>query len=136
MAESPRDGEGRVTPEPTPRGVIVTAAGPTLRTVLHDFALPTFRRLADRWGYEVHAAEVQVDGEGASEAADGGAVGRNQRRLALAHGWLSGRHLCRRGREAISRGSKFGVGDLNPAHQDRLQHADKLLTVMDLYRED
>lgn len=69
MSESPREArEGEPGPS-RPRGVVVTAAGPTMRTVLHQLALPTFRRLADRWGYDVHAAEVQVDGEGASAAA-------------------------------------------------------------------
>jgi hypothetical protein len=69
MPESQRDAGGRVIPEPASRGVIVTAAGPTMRGVLHDLALPTSRRLADRWGYEVHADEVDEDGEGASESA-------------------------------------------------------------------
>ena len=69
MPESPRDTRGDGSGLARARGVIVTAAGPTMRTVLHDLALPTFRRLADRWGYDVHAADVKVDGEGASESA-------------------------------------------------------------------
>ena len=69
MSESPRGAGGGGSGLGRPRGVIVTAAGPTMQTVLHDFALPTFRRLADRWGFDVHAAQVQADGEGASELA-------------------------------------------------------------------
>lgn len=69
MSESPRSARGDDSGRAPPRGVVVTAAGPTMRTVLHEFALPTFRRLADRWGYDVHAVDVQVDGEGASESA-------------------------------------------------------------------
>lgn len=30
------------------RGVIVTATGPTMRSVLREHSLPTFQRLADR----------------------------------------------------------------------------------------
>lgn len=51
------------------RGVIVTAAGPRMREVLHDLALPTFRRYAERWGYEVQAEDLPVDGNGADLAA-------------------------------------------------------------------
>lgn len=69
MPQSSRDVRGDGSGVARARGVIVTAAGPTMRTVLHDLALPTFRRLADRWGYDVHAADVKVDGEGASESA-------------------------------------------------------------------
>ena len=68
---------GRVDPEPestaskspAPSGVIVTAAGPTMRAVLHELALPTFRRFAERWQYDVRAVDVPADGEGANEAA-------------------------------------------------------------------
>ena len=49
--------------------MIVTAAGPTMRAVLHELALPTFCRFAERWGYDVRAVDVAVDGEGANEAA-------------------------------------------------------------------
>jgi hypothetical protein len=42
------------TPSEIP-GVLVTAAGPQLREVLHDLALPSFRRYADCWGYHVRA---------------------------------------------------------------------------------
>lgn len=52
-----------------PRGVLVTAAGPGMRDVLHDLALPTFRRYAERWGYDLQAVDLPVDGSGADEAA-------------------------------------------------------------------
>jgi hypothetical protein len=54
---------------PAPRGVIVTAAGPTLRSVLHDHALPSFHRFAARWGYVVHAHDLDSDGAGADASA-------------------------------------------------------------------
>jgi hypothetical protein len=44
--------------------VIVTAAGPAMREVLHDLALPTFHRYAQRWGYHVRAVDLVVDGQG------------------------------------------------------------------------
>jgi hypothetical protein len=43
-------------------GVIVTAAGPTMRALLHDLAEPTFRALADRWGWELRAVDLESDG--------------------------------------------------------------------------
>lgn len=42
-----------------------------MRGVLEDLALPTFRRFAHRWGYEVHAELLPVDGTGADAAAQG-----------------------------------------------------------------
>ena len=48
-----------------PRGVLLTAAGPHMHDVLHDFALPAFHRYGVRWGYDVHAVELPVDGVGA-----------------------------------------------------------------------
>lgn len=51
------------------KGVLVSAAGPQLRAVLHDLALPTFRTYADCWGYAVHAADLPADGAGADAAA-------------------------------------------------------------------
>lgn len=51
------------------RGVLVTAAGPHMHDVLHQFALPTFRRFARRWGYQVRAADLELDGAAADEAA-------------------------------------------------------------------
>ena len=50
-------------------GIVVTAAGPAMRGVLHELALPTFRRWADRWGWEVHATDLASDGAGADSAA-------------------------------------------------------------------
>ena len=50
-------------------GAVVTAAGPTMRAVLHELALPTFAAYADRWGWTVHAEDLAHDGAGASSAA-------------------------------------------------------------------
>jgi hypothetical protein len=50
-------------------GVVVTAAGPTMRPVLHDLALPTFRRWADRWGWDVAAHDLPADGVAADDGA-------------------------------------------------------------------
>ena len=44
--------------------VIVTAAGASMREVLYDLALPTFRRYAQRWGYDVHTEDLALDGDG------------------------------------------------------------------------
>ena len=52
-----------------PAGVTVTAAGPHMRPVLHDLALPTFRRWAGRWGWDVEAHELPADGVAADEGA-------------------------------------------------------------------
>jgi hypothetical protein len=51
------------------RGVIVTAAGPSMREVLHDLTLPSFRAYADRWRYDVVVEDLPRDGSGADEAA-------------------------------------------------------------------
>ena len=51
------------------RGAIVTAAGPTMRSCLHDLALPTFRRYAEVWDWTVQAADLPSDGSGADDAA-------------------------------------------------------------------
>jgi galactosyl transferase GMA12/MNN10 family len=51
------------------RGALVTAAGPGMRAALHELALPTFRRWADRWGWTVRATDLAADGA----AADAGA---------------------------------------------------------------
>src|SRR3954452_9633856 len=50
-------------------GVLVSAAGPSMEAALHELALPTFRRWADRWGWEVRAVDLPTDGV----AADAGA---------------------------------------------------------------
>ncbi|MGH8828610.1 MAG: hypothetical protein ACRDVZ_13655, partial [Jiangellaceae bacterium] len=52
-----------------PRGAVVTAAGPQMRPVLHELALPTFRRFADRWGYAVLVEDLAGDGAGADSPA-------------------------------------------------------------------
>ena len=52
-----------------PRGVLLTAAGPHMHDVLYEFALPSFRRYGARWGYEVAAVDLPVDGVGADTAA-------------------------------------------------------------------
>lgn len=53
----------------SPRGVIVTAAGPHMRSALHDLALPTFERYARAWGWAVQTADLPNDGAGADPAA-------------------------------------------------------------------
>ncbi len=50
-------------------GVVVTAAGPQMRAVLHDLSLPTFRAFADRWGYAVSAVDLEADGIGGDRPA-------------------------------------------------------------------
>jgi hypothetical protein len=50
-------------------GAVVTAAGPTMRDVLHDLALPTFHRWAQRWDWAVRAVDLPHDGTGADPAA-------------------------------------------------------------------
>jgi hypothetical protein len=54
---------------PSPAGILVTAAGPTMGPVLHDLALPTFRRWAGRWGWAVAAHDLPADGAAADEGA-------------------------------------------------------------------
>ncbi|WP_353952463.1 hypothetical protein V6K52_03190 [Knoellia sp. S7-12] len=51
------------------RGVVVTAAGPNMRSLLHQFALPTFQQFGNRWGYQVRARDLPRDGTAADEAA-------------------------------------------------------------------
>ena len=51
------------------RGALVTAAGPQMRSVLHDLALPTFERYAARWGWAVCAVDLPSDGSGADDGA-------------------------------------------------------------------
>lgn len=51
------------------RGVIVTAAGPTMHDVLHELALPSFQDYAARWGWAVHHEDLPYDGAGADPAA-------------------------------------------------------------------
>jgi hypothetical protein len=52
-----------------PRGVLVSGAGPRMRSILRDLALPTFQRYASRWGYSVDIADLPVDGVGADAPA-------------------------------------------------------------------
>lgn len=40
-----------------------------MRDVMHDFALPTFRDYAARWGYQIRATNLAADGIGADPAA-------------------------------------------------------------------
>jgi hypothetical protein len=51
------------------RGAVVTAAGPQMRAILHELALPTFHRFARRWGYAVLAEDLSTDGVGADPSA-------------------------------------------------------------------
>lgn len=59
------------TPRPrsNDRGAIVTAAGPQLRAVLHDLALPTLQRYARTWGWTVRAQDLGTDGIGRDASA-------------------------------------------------------------------
>ena len=66
--EGPQEVPSR-TDEAAWRGVVVTAAGPNMRRVLHECSLPTFRRFADRWGYDVRAVDLELDGAAADESA-------------------------------------------------------------------
>jgi hypothetical protein len=50
-------------------GVLLTAAGPQMRGVMCDLALPTFHRYAAHWGYDVLAVDLPADGVGADPAA-------------------------------------------------------------------
>lgn len=52
----------RMPNDSVPRGVLVSAAGPQMRDVLYDLALPSFRRYARRWGYAVDAVDLPADG--------------------------------------------------------------------------
>lgn len=45
------------------RKAIVTAAGPRMWRLLEHYALPTFRRFADRFGYDVLASRLDDEGE-------------------------------------------------------------------------
>ena len=51
------------------RRLLLTAAGPTMRRVLHELALPTFARYAECWGYQVRAVDLPADGSAADAAA-------------------------------------------------------------------
>lgn len=51
------------------RGAIISAAGPRMHDALHDLALPTFRRYADRWGWDVVTEDLDSDGAGADVSA-------------------------------------------------------------------
>ena len=44
------------------RGTIVSAAGPQMREVLHELALPSMRRYAAHWDWAVHAVDLASDG--------------------------------------------------------------------------
>jgi len=51
------------------QGAIVTAAGPHMRAILHELALPSFRRYADRWGWALCATSLPHDGAAADPSA-------------------------------------------------------------------
>ena len=51
------------------RGVLVTAAGPALRSVLHELALPSFARYARRWDWALSVTDLPFDGAGADDGA-------------------------------------------------------------------
>jgi hypothetical protein len=50
-------------------GVLVSAAGPGMRRILYELALPTYQRYAARWGLEVRVEDLTGDGIGADSAA-------------------------------------------------------------------
>lgn len=76
----------RTTPD---RGVIVSAAGPSMRAALHELALPTFRAYADTWGWAVAVEDLEVDGA----AADRGAQRAKWTKLRLLRAALA-EHPC------------------------------------------
>jgi len=47
------------------RPAIVTAAGPSMRAVLHDLALPTFAHYARRWDWDLLPYDLPADGASA-----------------------------------------------------------------------
>jgi len=49
--------------------LILTAAGPSMHSLLFDLSLPTFRNYGRRWGYDVRAVELEVDGAAADSHA-------------------------------------------------------------------
>ena len=51
------------------QAALVTAAGPSMRRILHELALPTFHAFARRWGYTVVAEDLPADGAGADTQA-------------------------------------------------------------------
>ncbi len=51
------------------RGVVVTAAGPQMRTLMHDVVRPGFQSFAERWGYDLHTVDLESDGARADAAA-------------------------------------------------------------------
>lgn len=51
------------------RGAIVTAAGPRMRAVLHELALPTFSAYARVWDWEVVSEDLEQDGACADPSA-------------------------------------------------------------------
>lgn len=59
----------RAMPPRRSRGAIVTAAGPTMRSCLHELALPTFRQYAEVWDWTVLAVDLPQDGSGTDHAA-------------------------------------------------------------------
>lgn len=62
-------GPAKEGPDQSWTGVIVTAAGPGMRDVLHDLALPTFHTYAQAWGWRVVAKDLPIDGAGADSGA-------------------------------------------------------------------
>ena len=50
-------------------GVIVTAAGPHMSSLMHELSGPSFERYADRWGFDVRAVDLVADGAQADPAA-------------------------------------------------------------------
>lgn len=51
------------------RGVVVTAAGPQMRMLMHDVVKPGFQSFAERWGYRLHMVDLEGDGARADAGA-------------------------------------------------------------------
>ncbi|CAN5574386.1 hypothetical protein BH10ACT10_BH10ACT10_00240 [soil metagenome] len=49
--------------------MIVTAAGPNMHSVMHDLAVPGFRRYAERWSLDLRVVDLDVDGAKADPSA-------------------------------------------------------------------
>jgi hypothetical protein len=58
-----------MNPDSSRGAVLLTAAGPQMQAALHELSLPSFRRYAARWDYEVQAVDLPDDGVGADAGA-------------------------------------------------------------------
>jgi len=67
LNDPPRPGAGRRND----RAAVLTAAGPTMRPLMHAYAVPTFQRFGAEWDYEVRAVDLDFDGARADGPAQG-----------------------------------------------------------------